>query len=47
MAIDLNSFYTKRVCSQQVVLPDLPGDYFSLITVVPCTVMHNLKIFIF
>ena len=28
-------------------IPNLPLDYFSLITVVPCTVIYNLKIFNF
>ena len=31
----------------KVILQDVPGDYFSLMTVVPCIVIYNLQIFIF
>ena len=40
-------FMAFAVCSQQLVLLDLPGDYFSFIPLFPCTVINNLQIFIF
>ena len=40
---------THLICCMftQVALPDLPVDYLSLITHVPCIVLYNPKIFIF